>query len=206
MLPNPWAQPPARALYALHRFPSAEGLDSRGTVIGLSCPWGAGALPCMHTAVPLLSWDVGAFISPVNLGWEDQHHPGPRAWWRRAVCLLWPQAAQGGLCPGCSPPTVCPAVFYFSCCKNIIFDLSLWLSKKRKPPQAGFAFSPGSSHLCSLLASPPHSSSSFSMHPPSLPFPSVPGHPVWTQNALRIPPTPPPFPLCVSPESHLQSQ
>lgn len=136
------------------------------------------------------------FTSSLNLNWEDPYHAVPHTPWQRAVCLLWPQAADRGLCAGCSPPTVCPVVFYFSCCKNITFDLSLWLLKKKKKEETtnrlGF-HSPLASpcpHLSSQLFPSFHSTP---LTPSSLHLSTLdPGHlgNPWTLLSLCVTPCP----------------
>lgn len=154
-------------------------------------------LVILHGSLSLLSQHQGLWLIPftssLNLNWEDPYHAVPHTPWQRAVCLLWPQAAERGLCAGCSPPTVCPVVFYFSCCKNITFDLSLWLlkKKKKKKPPTGWVFILPWPHPALTLAP-----SSF---PPSIPPHSPPPLCIsapWIRGTLGIRG---PFSLCVSP-------
>lgn len=62
-----------------------------------------------------------------------------------------------GACVPAHHLPLCPVVFYFRCCKNITFDLSLWLLKKEETTnRLGFHFSPPLLPLTSssLLFSP----------------------------------------------------
>ena len=116
------------------------------------------------TAVCLCSQHRGlqpiSFTFFSNLSWKDWGHTVPQ--------VPWPQGRGQRACCGhrlhkraCVPAAhlpLRPGVFYFSCCKNITFDLSLWLLKKEETTNRLCFHSP-QPRLCltsaSALSSPP---------------------------------------------------